>query len=231
MNKHITRFIALSTFSVAALAASVPNTFTSGTPAVASQVNANFTAVVNAATALETKAAAMETKLTALEAKVAALENVNSAITADDVVGSYKMVTLESATAGNTTNRLFASSSGSTTVSLTFTKTSDTGGTFTYSASVKSTGYVGQTNGCDMGGNCTSGGYAETRNEDGGDNGSGTWALGDGNTIVVTPPESAPLTVYFSKRGQIGFAMEVESVSNVGVSGRSFSLNMLIRNG
>lgn len=231
MNKHITRFLALSTFSVAALAASVPNTFTAGTPAVASQVNANFTALVNAATALETKAAALESKVTALETKVAALENVNSAITADDVAGSYKMVTLESATAANSANRLFASRSGSTTVSLTFTKTSDTGGTFTYSASVKSTGYIGQTNGCDNGGNCTAGGFVESGNEDGGDSGNGTWVLGSGNTVVVTPPGGGPLTVYFSKRGQIGFATEIEAVSDNNVGGRSFSLNMLIRSG
>jgi hypothetical protein len=231
MNKHITRFLALSTFSVAALAASVPNTFTAGTPAVASQVNANFTALVNAATALETKAAALETKVTALEAKVAALESIDSAVTADDLVGSYKMVTLESTTGGKTADRLFASSSGSTTASITFTKTSETGGTFTYSATNRTTGYVGQATGCDNAGNCNAGGFAETRNEDGSDSGSGTWALGSGNTVVVTPPDGAPLTVYFSKRGQVGFAMEIEAVTQNTVSGRSFSLNMLVRTG
>lgn len=231
MNKHISRFLALSTFSAAALAASVPNSFTAGTPAVAAQVNANFTALVNAASALETQAAALETKLAALETKVAALENANTAITADDVAGSYQMLTLESATAGNATNRLFASESSSSDVALTFTKTSETGGTFSYTASVKSTGFYGQTNECNFGGSCTAGGFVETGNHDESDSGSGTWALGSGNTVVVTTPDGAPLTVYFSKRGQVGFAVEVEADSDANVSGRRYSLNMMIRNG
>jgi len=231
MNKHITRFLALSTFSVAALAASVPNTFTAGTPAVASQVNANFTALVNAATALETKAAALETKVTALETKVAALESVNTALTAADVVGTYKLLSLESETGSNAGNHTITSASGSSNVSLTFTATSDTGGTFTYSAVNKSAGFRAQGPDCTNSG-CTSTGYVSTNGTpDESDSGSGTWALGANNTVVVSPPGSSPVTVYFSKAGRVGFAVEVNTESDEVISSRRFSLDALIRIG
>jgi hypothetical protein len=55
------RFVALSLVSGAALAASVPHTFTSGTPAVASEVNDNFSALVAAVTSLEARLTALET--------------------------------------------------------------------------------------------------------------------------------------------------------------------------
>jgi hypothetical protein len=50
---------------VAAEAASVPNTFSANTAAKASEVNANFTALVNAVTTLEQKVAALENGQTA----------------------------------------------------------------------------------------------------------------------------------------------------------------------
>lgn len=59
MSKIIVRFVLVSLFSLAfgttALAASVPHTFTSGTTAFASEVNANFAALVSAINALEAK--------------------------------------------------------------------------------------------------------------------------------------------------------------------------------
>lgn len=54
MNKTVS-FIILSLFNTAALAASVPNTFSAGTIASADEVNANFAALVAAVTALEAK--------------------------------------------------------------------------------------------------------------------------------------------------------------------------------
>lgn len=54
MNKTV-GFIILSLFNTAALAASVPNTFSAGAIASADEVNANFAALVAAVTALEAK--------------------------------------------------------------------------------------------------------------------------------------------------------------------------------
>lgn len=63
INKTIARFVIFALFSTTALAASVPFTFTSGDPARASEVNANFAALVTAVTALEAQVAALEAKV------------------------------------------------------------------------------------------------------------------------------------------------------------------------
>ena len=63
MNKTIVRFAILALFNTATLAASVPHIFTAGSPALASEVNANFAALVTAVTTLETKVAALEAKV------------------------------------------------------------------------------------------------------------------------------------------------------------------------
>lgn len=63
MNKTVMRFAILSLFSTAALAASVPHTFTAGDLARAQDMNANFTALTTAVTALEAKVAALEAKV------------------------------------------------------------------------------------------------------------------------------------------------------------------------
>ncbi|MDH5632331.1 MAG: hypothetical protein OEZ10_04970 [Gammaproteobacteria bacterium] len=49
----------IASSSIIAMAASVPNTFTSGSPALASDVNANFQALATAVTAMETKLASL----------------------------------------------------------------------------------------------------------------------------------------------------------------------------
>jgi hypothetical protein len=91
--KNVFRLLALSLLSSAALAASVPNTFTAGDTARASDMNANFAAVVTA--------------LNTLEAKVAALEAVVGPQTMASLAGTYDLfdvaVDVDSAGAGQAT--------------------------------------------------------------------------------------------------------------------------------
>lgn len=70
-------------------AVSVPNTFTSGTAAVASEVNDNFTAM---ATGINANA----TDIASLEARVAALEATanGGALSVSDISGTYKVALL-----------------------------------------------------------------------------------------------------------------------------------------
>jgi hypothetical protein len=60
VNQKLINFIVLALLSGLALAASVPNTFTANTPAVAAGVNANFTALVAALTDLEDRVTTLE---------------------------------------------------------------------------------------------------------------------------------------------------------------------------
>ncbi|MDP3858706.1 MAG: hypothetical protein Q8Q73_13180 [Stagnimonas sp.] len=254
MNKnHLARFFILSSFGAAALAASVPNTFTAGAPAVAADVNANFAALVSAATALESKVAALETK-------VAALESVNSPLTAAEVTGSYKLLSLQNQTKSNAAELLFGAQSSASDITLNFTATGSTGGTFSYTGNHKSAGFSAKATQCNSEGNfatsssgpstsgstgthfhqylhatCTAGGFVNAEDSpDESDSGSGTWVLGSGDTIVITPPAGEgespnSFTVYFSKAGQVGFGLEVQDESDGNSSGRRFSMDVLIR--
>lgn len=256
MNKNtIIRFIILSVFSATALAASVPNTFTAGSPALASEVNANFAALVSAVTTLETK-------VSSLESQVVALQSVNTALTADDVVGTYKFLSVISKTVSDAPNLLFGSKSGISDSSVTFTKTSSTGGTFTVTSSNKSSGFNAKGTQCNTEGTaatsssgpsttgtagthfhtylhatCTPSGFVSVETPvDDSSTGSGTWALGTGDSITITPPTDpgitpVPFTAYISKAGHVGFAIEAEDVAGSGGngSGRKFSMDVFIK--
>lgn len=63
----------------------IPNTFTSGTPAVAGDVNDNFTAVKTAVDDNDARVTELETALAALQAK---MEAMDAGVTLDDLVGS-----------------------------------------------------------------------------------------------------------------------------------------------
>jgi len=254
MNKNIFRFAILSLFSTAALAASVPNTFTAGTTASAAEVNANFAALVTAVTALETK--------------VAALESVNTPLTAADVAGTYQVLGIASTTGSLAATRNVASASEADEGTFTF----NVNGTFAGVVSNKSNQFTAQGQNCvdsatstdpaTQSGGWHTHGYSVSFTTDPANPGgephahgysaslcsqssasftslavndlnqavSGTWALNAGtSTITVTPAVGSALMVYISKRGGVGFAVEVGDTNSAEAPGRRFGLNVLVK--
>ena len=236
--KSIVRLIALALFSTLALAASVPYTFSAGAPAVAAEVNANFSALADA--------------ITALEAKVAALES-GGKLTAADVAGTYRRISMTSKTVGGDSTSLeFGSSSGVTEADVVISP----GGTFTIKGTEKQAEFSAKTTQCNTPSSnnatsssgpsttgaagshfhlytyaaCTSGGFVSTNpaTNDPFSNG-GTWAITGPDSITLTPTGQAAITVYISKAGRVGYAVEVESRTNATSSGRRFEMSVLFK--
>lgn len=92
MNKTVMRFAILSLFSTAALAASVPHTFTAGDLARAADMNDNFTALTTAVTALEAKVAALEAKVGphTMASLAGTYDVYEVAVDVDDISGTSK---------------------------------------------------------------------------------------------------------------------------------------------
>ena len=235
--KSIVRLIALALFSTLALAASVPYTFSAGAPAVAAEVNANFSALANA--------------ITALEAKVAALES-GGTLTAADVAGTYRRISMSSKTVGGDNTSLeFGSASGVTEADVVISP----GGTFTISGTAKQAEFNAKTTQCNTPSPnnatsssgpsttgatgthfhlytyaaCTSGGFVSTNLADDPFSNGGTWAITGPDSITLTPTGQAAITVYISKAGRVGYAVEVEPRTSATSSGRRFEMSVLFK--
>lgn len=232
MKQKLLTFAVLALLSSFVLAASVPNTFTASTPAVASQVNANFAALVNAVTTLEQKVAALE----------------STTLTAADVAGTYKYLQFDTYIGSLAAKKTFAARSGVADGTFTF----NVDGTFGVTGGTGRSNEFGgkaqdcaETNGpttsdpatnphthgfiaslCNM-----SGQPFNTRVEDRpGDTSTGTWALGPANTITVTFNGGTAFTVYGSKAGGVGFSIGAEVVTdNPDAPGRQFSLGIFVK--
>ncbi len=225
-----------------AYAASVPNTFTSGAPARASEVNANFAALVTAVSALEAK-------VTTLETKVAALEAANGPLTMADVVGSYHLMGIKTKTGSKGDDRRFKSGSSSTEGTVTFSGN----GSFTASVSQKSNEFSGKAQKCQSGAantsdtsvsdlgahhhqytaaNCdqTADAFDSSAQDQPAQVQGGTWTLNaQAGTITLTPSGEPPLTAYFSKSGGVAFLVTVDPENDPSNPGRSYSLEVLVR--
>lgn len=225
-----------------AYAASVPNTFTAGAPARASEVNANFAALVTAVNALEAKVATLETKVTALEA-------ANGPLTMADVVGSYHLMGIKTKTGSKAVDRRFKSGSSSTEGTVTFSGN----GTFTASIAQKSDEFSGKAQkcksvaadtsdtsvssfgvhhhqytaaGCDEAADAFNSSVQDQPAQVQG----GTWTLNaQARTITLTPSGETPLTAYFSKSGGVAFLLTVDPENDPSNPGRSYSLEVLVR--
>jgi hypothetical protein len=234
--KNFSHFIPLALFSTFAISASVPYSFTSGAPAVAAEVNANFTALANA--------------ITALEAKVASLES-GGVLTVADVAGTYQFLSISSKTVGgDNTSLQFGGSSGSTKAEIVFSAN----GTFTLSGNHSRSEFQAKTTQCNSPGTsatsnsgpstsggagthfhtynyaaCTAGGFVSSQNVDEVENSTGSWAIASADSITVTPTGEAPITVYMSKAGRVGHGMTTETETNADMSGRRFEMFVLFK--
>lgn len=232
--KHVFAFVVLGTVAVVGWAVSIPNTFTAQTAARAADVNANFTALTNA--------------VNALEAKVAALEAVNSPLTAADVVGTYKLLGMSASVGGNSGTAgedSMSVANDSSNASVTFAANAACTATvpcnFTYAEGPKSHASAtcmntdAQTN--QGGGPQHSHGYKITDcnssvqdDAGGGPPGGGTWSLGPAaNTITVNPTGGQTLTAFISKRGGVGFAVEVEPTEDANNPGKRIQFEVFIK--
>lgn len=213
----------------------VPNTFTSGAPANADEVNANFNALLTA--------------INVLEAKVAALESADNSLTIADVAGAYKLLSLSTKTGSNAANHRIATGSRTEEAVVTF----NLNGTFSYLGDQKSSEFRVKTVNCASGAantsstndgsgphthqytaaNCDQNAASfDSQNIDDtvGESSTGTWALAGGNMITITPVDDSPMTAYFSKHGRVGFMLDVYT-DNDPISGpiREFSLSAIIK--
>ena len=236
--KNLYRLVPLALFSTLALAASVPYTFTAGAPAVAAEVNANFSALANAITALETR--------------VALLEQGGGALTVADVAGTYRRLALHTTSrGGDNTSLQFYSSSGMEESTLVIAAN----GSWTITGLNRSSDYNAKTTQCNSVGtfatsnsgpstsggsgthfhtylhaDCTPGGFVSTNAaSDESISNSGTWALAGPDTFTLTPTGQAAITVYMSKAGRTGHTVEMETTSDTNTSGRSFSFSVLFK--
>lgn len=176
-----------------------------------------------------------------LEAKVAALERPY-AITAAAAAGTYRYLTAGSKSGGDPAGLMFTSTAmgGNGTVTLA------PNGTFTYSNVLRMSGFTARVIACGQSTditspanshnhaytrtNCTTNGFVSTarpRRES--DNGAGTWRVGAGNTLVLTPSGSTPVTVYLVRDGSIGFSMEVEEDTDSNPPGTRLALSVLVK--
>ena len=223
-------------------AASVPNTFTAGSPARASEVNANFAALVTAVTALEGK-------VTTLENKVAALEAANGPLTTADVVGSYHLMGIRTKTGSKASDRRFKSGSASSEGTVSFAAN----GTFTASIGQKSDEYSGKAQQCQSGAANTSATSVSSfgshvhqytaancnQNADAFNSSSedepasaqgGTWTLNaQNNTITVTPTGESSVTLFVAKSAGLAFVLTVDPDNDPSNPGRSHSLEVLVK--
>ena len=212
----------------------VPHTFASGSPARASEVNANFAALVAANNALQ--------------ARVAALEAADDPLAASDVVGTWKLMGLTTGTGSLDSSKRFASKSALTDGVVTFNQD----GTLSAVTNNKSNSFSGKAQDCasraantsstnDGSGphnhqyteaNCDQNAAAFTSsvgNQTGRTSG-GTWQLGPAaNSITVTPGDAEPLTIFIVKGGTVGFAIGAEATNDLSNPGRDFSLEVLVR--
>lgn len=232
--RHAAAGFALLLVSAGALAqTTIPNTFTAGSPARASEVNANFTALANAANALD--------------ARLDALEAANGALTAADVAGTYRVLSVRNSNGSLSATRRFFSSSGSTEGTVTF----NANGTFTGTFDNRSNSYSGKAQTCASGAantsstsingtphnhqytaaNCDQNADAFTSNVGNnlGQADSGTWTLGPGNAITVSAGGDAPLTLHFDRSAGLAFAVEVNSNNDPSNPGREFGLSVLVK--
>lgn len=205
-------------------AASVPNTFTAGSPARASEVNANFAALVTAVTTLENK--------------VAALEAANGPLTTADVVGSYRLLGITSEAGGSeATRRIMAGAAG-----LEGTITFNANLTFTGTITDRGNRVSGKAQSCSSGGAATDASVAGTAQDSSHAHGyqrtlcnqdadaislddaaddslnqvaGGSWSINaSASTVTVDPSQGEPLTFHVSKRAGIAFAMEREEIND-----------------
>lgn len=228
--KNLMRFAALASFSAVALAASVPFTFTAGSPALASELNANFRVLARA--------------VTVLEAKVAALEGTVP-LTAASVAGTYRLLSLSSKAISDPAGLMVGAgtSSGNGTIVL------GEDMNFTYSNVERMSGFSARLgnlscaqaneNTSSFSGhnhvylktNCTNTVNAFVSTEGPArstSTGSGTWQLGVGNTILINPLDGPALTVYLAHGGRTGFSVEADNQSSQG-TGQRLQIDVFVK--
>lgn len=208
-------FMLLSLCSTTALATTVtvPHTFVAGAPAVAADVNANFTALVNAINDLETRLGKQE----------------GGALTAADIAGTYKAVFVESGTMGQSSAG-GSGSFGSTSGGSESTVVMNANGTFTFSGSNKQTT---TTVICSTTGQVTRpicGDGVNSQNDDNAaDSGSGSWTLDSGGrSITLTPQGDSAINLQMSKAADMGVGLQVHTVTGT-PTGRRFELLVFVK--
>ena len=216
-------------------AASVPNTFTAGSPARAADVNANFAALVTAVTTLENK--------------VAALEAANGPLTTADVVGSYHLMGIRTKTGSKASDRRFKSGSAASEGTVTFAAN----GTFTASIGQKSDEYSGKAQKCQSGAantsdtavssfgshhhqytaaNCdqNADAFNSSAQDEPASAQGGTWTLNaQNNTITVAPTGEPSITLFVARKAGLAFVVTVDPDNDPSNPGRGYSLEVLVK--
>lgn len=208
MNKKIAVcFLLLSTYSAMSFAVTVPHTFVSGQPAVAADVNDNFSVLAAAITKLE-----------------------GGTLTATDVAGTYKLVSVSTATMGKNSASGGSGSFGSKSGESESTVVINANGTLTFTGSRKGTSTTVICNASSQSVVPSCGGGVNTQSDDSAaDNGSGTWSLDNGgHSITITPQNDPAVTVQMAKGAALGFFIQTTAISN-NPPGREFQLNVLIK--
>lgn len=175
-----------------------------------------------------------------LEAKVAALER-RQAITAPAAVGTYRYLSAGSKSGGNGTALMFTNTAAGSNGTVTLAAN----GTFTFSMVHRMNGFTARVISCGQSTdftspaghnhaysrmNCSTNGFVSTaRPTRESDTGAGTWRVGAGNTLVLMPPDGPPVTVYLSRDGTMGFAMEVEEDTDSNPPGTRLALSVLVK--
>lgn len=217
--------LAFSANVFAAEGVSVPNTFTANTPASAAQVNANFTALVNAINSMSSSLSSLGTRVTTLEGSSPGAGTP----TLSSLAGHYDLFMVGSGV-GSSNSKQMSASASAVKAHLVLAAA----GTFTYSPSGKETRV--NTNlstlacsGSNPVNNCTgNAGGVSVETEIQNEGGSGTWSVangiltltpGDGGAVVVTLTDPGRLD-----GGRVGFALETESEG-----GDRYQIDVLVR--
>ncbi|MEJ5988871.1 hypothetical protein WG902_02645 [Ramlibacter sp. PS3R-8] len=188
--------------------------------------------------------AALAHTVDALEGRLAAVEG-RAAITARAAAGTYRLLSMSSKTVSGSAGMVLGSRSGISNATLTLAPN----GSFTYSGLDRMSGFRAIIPSCrevtaatSPGGfqpshthdyqrmNCTTNGFISTERPTRETNtGAGTWRVGPGNTLVITPSDGPGITVYLVQGGTVGFSVSAQDESDSQATGSLFEMLALIK--